>query len=354
MLEKPVCKTGVTATFFTGKKSGQKSRSLRCRERLVGIMGQEKIGKTWNLLEFILNAARQRCNTLFFQAGDMTETQQKKRIFTRLSKKAPRESDCGEQLFPILDCVHNQFDDCLESKRECDFGIVGNDTEWEDIFRHRGKLKSAFEDAEDEGYQPCTYCRSHNKFSYRGSVWYEKREIEHLKVGNIMEATRKFKKRMKGKNFKLISHPNDSLTIGLIKSHIEYFINVEGFIPDVIAVDYPEIMASESHEDRPENAKWKGLRSISQIYNCLVLAPTQADAESYGKKSLGLKNFTEDKRKYSHVTCMLSLNRTHWETVAGIIRLGKLLVREAKMEPYRQVKILQHFQTGQPWVQSYF
>ena len=112
--------------------------------------------------------------------------------------------------------------------------------------------------------------------------------------------------------------------MGIVKSHIDYFINSEGFIPDLIAIDYPEIMGEDIIEDRPENRKWKGLRALSQIYHCLVLAPTQADAESYGKRTLGLKNFTEDKRKYSHVTCMLSLNQLEWESVAGVLRLGKL------------------------------
>lgn len=330
-----------------------------CRERLIGIMGQEKIGKTWNLLEFMIQSARQRCNTIFFQAGDMSENQQKKRIYTRLSKKAPREIDCGTQLFPVLDCVHNQLDDCLEAGRECDIGLVSNPKEFEDIFKHRKKLKEIFVESEEEGYTPCTYCRNRKKhYKYEGSIWYEEREIEHLKIGNIMEANKKFKKRMKGKHFKLVTYPNDSLTISLIKSHIEYFIHSEGFTPDVIAVDYPELLSTSdmniSEERHRENYKWKNLRAISQIYNCLVIAPTQADAESYDKKSLALKNFTEDKRKYSHVTVMLSLNRTKWETVAGLVRIGKLLVREGRMEPFRQVKVLQHFATGQPWVSSYF
>lgn len=323
-----------------------------CRERLIGIMGREKIGKTWNLLEFVLQAVRQRCNTVFFQAGDMTEKQQQKRIYTRLSKKSPKEKDCGPCLFPVLDCKYNQNDECDKKERVGDTGIISNQKEFEEIFTTEENKTEFVREAEEDGYVPCSVCK--DKFYFSGSVWYETRNIELLKVGDIIHANKKFKKRMKGKHFKLITYPNDSLTISLIKSHIDYFINAEGFIPDVIAVDYPEIMTSEVHEDRPENSKWKGLRAISQIFNCLVLAPTQADAESYGKKSLGLKNFTEDKRKYSHVTCMLSLNQLDWEVVAGLIRIGKLLVREGRMEPFKQIKVLQHLVIGQPWVQSFF
>lgn len=331
---------------------GQFINDELCRERLVGIMGREKIGKTWNLLELVIQAVKQRCNTLFFQAGDMTDAQQKKRIFTRISKKSPDMKNCGEGLFPVLDCKHNQFDSCDKKERSCDIGIAGNQKEFEDIFRYEESKRKAFDEAEEDDYQPCTACRG--KHDYSGSFWYEKRKVEFLKIGSIMASNKKFKKRMKGKHFRLITYPNNSLTLSLIKSHVDYFINAEGFIPDLIAVDYPEIMASEFREERPENSKWKGLRAISQIYHCLVLAPTQADAESYGKKSLGLENFTEDKRKHSHVTCMLSLNQTDWETVAGILRIGKLLVREGRMEPFKQVKVLQHLLTGQPWVSSYF
>lgn len=335
---------------------GQFINDELCRERFVGIMGREKIGKTWNLLEFVIQAARQRCNTLFFQAGDMSEAQQLKRIFTRITKRSPNERDCGEGLFPVLDCKHNQFDTCDKKERTCDIGVAGNQKEFEDIFKYEDNKRKIFDGAEEDDYVPCTACRG--KYDYSGSFWYEKRTTEFLKVGNIMKDKKKFKKRMKGKHFKLITYPNDSLTINLIKSHIDYFINAEGFIPDVVAVDYPELLSASdagiNEERHRENHKWKNLRAISQIYHCLVLAPTQADAESYGKKSLGLKNFTEDKRKYSHVTCMFSLNQTEWETVAGVLRIGKLLVREGRMEPFRQVKVLQHLQTGQPWVNSYF
>lgn len=335
---------------------GQFINEELCRERLIGIMGREKVGKTWNLLEFVLQATRQRCNTLFFQAGDMTENQQLKRIFTRISKKAPKKKDCGKGLFPVLDCLHNQFDDCDKRERTCDIGIVANQKEFEDIFQYENKKIKFFDEAEEDGYTPCTACR--NMYGFQGSFWYQRTTIERLRVGHITEAQKKFEKRMKGKHFKLITYPTDSLTISLVKSHIDYFINAEGFMPDLIAVDYPEIMSTSdtqiNEERHRENYKWKNLRAISQIYNCLVLAPTQADAESYGKKSLGLNNFTEDKRKYSHVTAMLSLNQLDWETVAGILRIGKLLVREGKMEPFKQATVLQHLATGQPWVSSYF
>ena len=48
-----------------------------------------------------------------------------------------------------------------------------------------------------------------------------------------------------------------------------------------------------------------------------------------------LHNFTEDKRKYGHVTGMLALNQTPTEKDIQGMRLNWLLLREAPFSSYR-------------------
>ena len=51
-------------------------------------------------------------NVAFFQAGDMTEKQQLRRMAVYLAKRSDRERYCGERQIPCVDCWYNQTDDC--------------------------------------------------------------------------------------------------------------------------------------------------------------------------------------------------------------------------------------------------
>ena len=98
-------------------------------------------------------------------------------------------------------------------------------------------------------------------------------------------------------------------------------------------IDYPDILAPEDprQEKRHQiNDTWKALRRLSQVLHCCVIAPTQADADAYKGKTQSMSNFSEDKRKMSHVTGMLGLNQTDEEKMAGVMRLNWIVLREAE------------------------
>lgn len=106
-----------------------------------------------------------------------------------------------------------------------------------------------------------------------------------------------------------------------------------GWIPDVIVVDYADILAPETSAVRMDirhqiNETWKALRRLSQDYHVLVVTATQSDANSYDSHILTKKNFSEDKRKLSHVTGMVGLNQTEEEKHKGVYRLNWILLRE--------------------------
>ena len=111
-------------------------------------------------------------------------------------------------------------------------------------------------------------------------------------------------------------------------------------MPDVIIIDYADILAPEPNTGQLNirdqiNSTWKALRRLSQEKHCLVIAPTQADAASYNQTLLDLRNFSEDKRKLSHVTGMLGLNQTKEEKGRGIMRLNWIVLREDNFQTDR-------------------
>lgn len=329
------------------------------RQCFIGILGPEKIGKTWFLLHLALQSIKYRCNTVFIQAGDMSEDQQKKRIAISLTKKAGSLRYAGKHLVPILDCEKNQTKKCkLRHRAKNETGIFRTWEEYKnrvDIFGNRKQFPDFFEENED--HIPCKACKLDRRYRkhFKGTVWYKEKEIEMIKKKHIIKAHKKFVRRMGGDRFRLATYSNSTLTTDMIYAKLDQFRENEDFITDVVIVDYPDIMAEEKPGmdfRHSENLRWKKLRALSQDYNCLVIAVTQADAKSYDQKSLKRSNFSEDKRKYGHVTSFYTLNQTAKEKAAGIMRVGCLMARDNE-QIIDECTILQHLSTGQAIIASY-
>jgi hypothetical protein len=136
----------------------------------------------------------------------------------------------------------------------------------------------------------------------------------------------------------------------------------ENFVPKIILVDYADLLVPSLKADfrHQQNQIWKELRKLSQTKRQeifpLVIAPTQADADSYDSYRLKLSNFSEDKRKYSHVTAMYSLNQDPKgrEKALRMLRIGELILREDEFSIENEVTILQDLWQGRPLIGSFF
>jgi len=132
----------------------------------------------------------------------------------------------------------------------------------------------------------------------------------------------------------------------------------DGFVPDMIVVDYADLMTVQHrmYERHKQNQVWMSLRRISQERHCLLITATQADAASYERGLLRLSNFSEDKRKYAHVTAMYGLNQDPKgrEKQLGIMRINEMVVREDDFSNARQVTVLQNLHRGRPFLGSYW
>jgi len=327
--------------------AGQLMNEFFVREGLVGFMGKEKIGKTWMIHELGHRAMPSECNVAEFQVGDMSGPQMTVRTHIRLAGRSNRLRYCGEILVPVLDCERNQQGSCSRSARKCTRDLQGVER---------------FEDA-PRGYRPCTVCHESNKarlrYKFRGAVWYKIRKpVEPLPWREGYKKGRRFMRNVAG-DFRLSVHPNGSVNVQDITAILDRWEIYEGFVPDVITVDYADILAPEPGDERKDirdqqNNTWKALRRLSQERHCLVISATQTDAASYEATLMQRKHFSEDKRKYGHVTVMFGLNQTDEEKAAGLFRVNAVLAREEEFDPRRTVKILQCLQVGRPLIASYW
>ncbi len=338
------------------RQLGEFWNSQFVRGKLVALMGIEKRGKTWWLMDIAIRAARQRVKVAFFQAGDMTEKEQLMRIAVHLTKKSNLDKYSGRMFQPVKDCIYNQLDTCEKEIRECDFGVFEGRTEKE-VRREitMDELKQAYKDNPD--YLPCSNCRAY-KYKHIGTAW-----IEEINTGNpltLNEAKEAYQKFFiqNSRNFKLSSHANYTLSIKEIKALLDIWER-DGFIPELIVIDYADLLVPDdsSIEFRHQQNKiWMGLRSLSQEKNePLTLTVTQVDAASYSQNRLGMKNFSEDKRKYAHCNAMFGLNQDpkDREKEIGIMRINEIAFREGAFSNKNEVYVLQNLKRGRPYLGCY-
>jgi hypothetical protein len=322
------------------------------RDSFVAFMGPEKIGKTFILIEVAMTAIKSGCNVAFFQAGDMSEGQMIKRLYIWLTEKSDQKRYCKEIVIPIVDCVLNQNHTCKRKEREHNRHAIFNLTDKPEK-RNFAALSKAFTD--NPKHKPCSNCKE----QFQGAIWFKIRPaVEPLTWKEGYKEARKFIQDYPNQ-FRLATYPNETLTMADIKTLLDTWEREEiPFVPDVIIVDYLDIMAPDADLKKLDNRNqqnkiWQRARRLSQQKHCLFVTATQAAASSYDHEVLQLKDFSETKTKYAHVTAMYGLNQTGDEKKIGIIRLNELVLREGDFDRSSQIKVLQRLQMGRPFLGSY-
>lgn len=248
-------------------------RSLS-RDNFVAFMGPMKRAKSYWLLHVGYEAMLQRRRVLMLQLGDLSRTQAMARFAVRVANKP---------LYP-------------------------------DKFTYPKAIDVEGESASIRG-EP-------KKFS-KGLSKQELREACKRVIDKYMQTEESY--------LKMEVYPTRSFTVDSLRAVIDE-LTWHNWVPDVVVADYADIMAApagfrgESRDAVNEN--WMGLRRVSQEVNGLVLTATQANAASFRADSLGMEHFSEDNRKFAHVTSMVGLNQSQTEKAMGVWRLNWLVRRE--------------------------
>ena len=336
-----------TDILFTvpGKLGTSLLNSQFTRDSFISLMGIAKIGKTWNLTFLAHCAVRARCNVAMFQVGDLSQGQMMLRNGIYITRRSNKTKYCGELLLPVLDCQNNQKNVCTSRKRKGKFGCY--DTE---------NVLLTYDEA--VGYVPCTECRSIPKSTFKGAIWHEKRRpVRPLTWQEAYKAAQEYKQRTNAKRFKLSTHSSRSVSVAGIKSQLETWERLENWIPDVIIIDYADILAPErkgNKEGRDDiNETWMALRGLSQEKHCCVITATQANGSAINEKSVGRQHYANDRRKYDHCTAMFGLSQTHEEKRKGLIRWGAIVIREDEWDEEYQINVLGCLAIGRPYLDSY-
>lgn len=153
-----------------------------------------------------------------------------------------------------------------------------------------------------------------------GEAYRVKSVFEHKK--EVVKAIR-FLKRLGGR-LHIMGVPEGGLTLGKMIADLELLEATKAFIPDVIIVDYADLMTPEtSYTDYRHDLAvlYKGLRQIALDRNCAMITASQSNRASIGARVVSLKHFAEDIQKANIADIVLSLCQTDDEAKQSKMRV---------------------------------
>lgn len=308
------------------------------REWLVGIMGPAKRGKTSWLQEFAIQCIEKRLKTLFISL-EMSEEKTNLKFYRRITGMSEKTSVFR---YPVFDCVGNQTGTCNKKQRENKTAIMDED----------GQTLSNFD---PNDYEPCYYCRDNDPHEYDPGVWIEKIERPKLTAPKIKRRLEKFNKTF-GKGTSIVMrYPTFSATLATIENDIKRLEITKDFIPDVILIDYADIIAPidrRLNEREEINSVWKDLKKMATDRKCLVITASQTNRPSFKKYVVDPTDMSEDIRKMAHADLIIGLNQTPEEKHYGVMRLNLLAHRHHSFDSKKQAIVLQQMEMGQTCIDS--
>lgn len=313
---------------------------------LVFVMATAKAGKTWCLYTIGAKIYNSGKNVLIFAAGDLDRLDNSIRIGHIMSRgdTASSVAYSGVFAFPVIDCRLNQDQTCDRSTN-----CHALPTYVEEMMKEMDspeQLLSTF----PAGYSPCANCKSCPDAVL---TWaYEPRDVQY-KGWQGLNTHKEISKRRNGRvKFKIKVYPNNTLTTKEIERQVKHCVEVEGWTPEAVLIDYADIMADEEgtygKDTRGvENERWKNLRRLSQSkYGYGVITLTQSNRGGYSQDSLDETNVNEDRRKLDHATAIFALNQTDTEKDFRIARMACLRARGKSMSKRREIVLLQAYEAG--------
>lgn len=263
-------------------------RDTLVRGGLVAIHGPEKRGKSHWCVEFAFRALRSGCKVAMFQAGDLSKTDIMRRIVGRVERTPFRKWECKPTLMPTKIVVTKQ----------------GNALPVADV---TGTFLNDLKPAKLD------------------SAWGARERLMDV-----------FKMPTDSPTFMMDTEFNSTLTVANIDSILQRWEQELDFSPDVVLIDYADILAPENPRVdliQQYSERWKRLRRLSLERNCLVISPTQANSAGYKAQAQRMEHFSGSKSKNAEVTAMMGLNQTPEEKKRGIMKLNWMAKREGFYDP---------------------
>lgn len=314
---------------------------------LICFLGPYKRGKTWWLGEVAYEAVTQGLKVAFFSLE-----MQKEDISTRFLQAAtalPEKS--GDYLIPVWDCAKNQDDSC-DLKARTNWEPIPTSAEGKPTFSSRS------------AYEPCTFCkRNRDHFHhYRVASWYKQKRKKKDFASSLLTSARRFAQHYHGGNLAVMCFPRFSATVSDLEAQLDYLQEAKGFIPNMVIIDYADILKDETGRDEQWQGLdviWKRIGQLSMERKVILVTASQVNEAGLDAKHLKQKHAAGLKAKLGHMDLGIGINQIIEEKGAVpselermIARLNCLAKRHGRW-PDSEVYVLQCFDLGQAAMDSF-
>jgi len=309
------------------------------REDAWGLVGAYKAGKSWTCTYIQDQAIYQRLNVarFSFEMNKKKETRRFIQSICAMPDKPPRD---GNIWLPVWDCRLNQEGTCSRQERVNNVALYDNE-----------KNRPAFGHA-PAGYAPCAVCKG--KKGWHLESWVEPYKCDVLTWRTAWRRAEAISQQLRGARFKFQYWPIRSAGIQEVKATLQVWEHLEGFIPDVIVVDSPDIMRFPGKE--PRHAIVDNRREVvalAQQYHALVIFPLQAGSKTaIERKDKKQSDIGESVAILGDVDAMMVIDSTEAEYQAMRARIKTTVQRDERRGS--QVAILQALDLGQAIIDSAF
>lgn len=145
--------------------------------------------------------------------------------------------------------------------------------------------------------------------------------------------------------------PTGSLSLRQLEAYLDNLEQTERFVPDLLIVDYPDLMDLGDDELRIAlDNQFKGIRGIAGKRNLAAAVVSQSHRSGAKTKQLGLENIAEAWAKNTHVDVAMTYSQTEAERKLNLARL--FLAKGRNDSDKFTVAISQNYGLGQFVVDS--
>lgn len=190
-----------------------------------------------------------------------------------------------------------------------------------------------------------------------GNKYTIENKVSIKKASSVLEIEKKQKslRRMfRGGSFRVYAEPAYSLTVESLETKLDDLVH-DGFVPDVIIIDYADIMMPSDRNSELRNQLdgiWKRLRAMAQKRKAVVFTASQTNRGAISRE-VEAEDVAEDIRKLAHVTSMVSISKTKYCKEHSLAIYSQLAVREGEPE-MRKVIATQCLTLGRPVLDSHW
>ena len=309
------------------------------RGTFITVMAPVKRGKTWMLIELAVMGLLNKLRVAFISL-EMKKKRMHQRIYKRLISASQKTDSVW---YPMFDCLNNQDGSCELCQRK------GSG----DLLNTEGEVAPFDEKVE---WTPCDECKGKSKSYVASEVhWYVQIKRPTFNLETVRDAVKSYD--WWGNNLRVLCHPRFSANLSDINRDLDMLEYTEGFVPDIVIVDYADILKPE--KERGEglemvNETWMTLAQLGDIRKCLIATATQTNKEAWDARNTKAKNVSQYFMKFAHVEMAFMLSQTPQDKKRNFVRCSVAVSRNEDFNENVQVKILQQLEAGQPLLDSEF